>query len=182
MLPKKEAGMVPLAAEILTEEVSEDGRTAVRRSLRLGVRAHTAGEVAMALIINISETGLLVETAVPLAVGELLRLDLPEASASTARVVWRVKLQAGCEFVNSIPKAALSAALLASPPPPEGGQPRGSPDQPITYNGPSEEDATRAVLIILCSVTFLAFLILLAAVLPILCGGTCFQPSSLTVT
>jgi hypothetical protein len=163
----EETGMVPLAAEILTEQVTGDGRTAVRRNLRLGVQTNAAGEVAMALIINISDTGLLIETAVPLAVGDLLHLDLPEASASTAKVVWRVNLRAGCEFVDCIPKAALSAALLASSAPPVGGQAIRGPDHPATYDDESEASMS-AVLIILCTVTFLAFLVFLAAVVPIL--------------
>jgi hypothetical protein len=120
----------------------------------------------MALIIDISETGLLLETAVPLAVGDLLQLELPEASAATAKVVWRLQLRAGCEFVGRIPKAALSAALLASSAPPVSEQPVGGSDRPATYDEESEA-AISAVLIILCTVAFLALVIFLAAVVPI---------------
>lgn len=163
--------MVPLAAEILTDEVIIDGRIAVRRSLSLGVRAQTSDQVSTALILDISENGLMLETAVPLAVGEVLKLDIPEAGTPTVRVIWRVQLRAGCEFVGDISRAALSAALLASPGAAvsaQRGKPARNPDHPATYDGPSEEASIQAVLIILCSVTFLALLIFFAAVLPIL--------------
>src|SRR5918995_7348523 len=98
MIARKGTGMEPLSAEILTERVTSDERAAVRRSLRLGVSAHSSGDVAVALILNISETGLLIETWLKLAVGETLHIDIPEASASMARVVWTDGLRAGCEF------------------------------------------------------------------------------------
>jgi hypothetical protein len=168
MLPKKEPDMVPLAAEILTEEVSKDGRTAVRRSLRLGVQAQTTGQVAMALIINISETGLLIETAVPLAVGDVIQLDLPEASASTVRVVWKVKLRAGCEFVGGFPRSALSAALLASSSDETTRRSVSTAGLRGAYDEAPEQASISAVMIVLCSVTFLAFMVFLAAVVPLL--------------
>lgn len=107
--------MVPLSAEILTEQVIGDERAAVRRSLRLGVSAYSSGDVAMALILNISETGLLIETVVKLAVGETLQVDIPEASVSTVRVVWTDKLLVGCEFVNPVSTGVVSASQLKSP-------------------------------------------------------------------
>jgi len=108
--------MVPLAAEILTKRLEGDERTAVRRSLRLGVSAHSSGDVAMALVLDISETGLLLETVVELAVGETLQVDIPEAGAAAIQVVWTDGLLAGCEFRNAISTAVVSAAQLKSRP------------------------------------------------------------------
>jgi hypothetical protein len=107
--------MEPLKAEILTEHVTGDGRVAVRRSLRLAVSARSSGDAEVALILNISETGFLIETWLKLAVGETLRVDIPEASASMARVVWTDGLRAGCEFVSPISTGSVSAAQLKSP-------------------------------------------------------------------
>ena len=107
--------MEPLKAEILTEQVTGDGRVAVRRSLRLAVSARSSGDAEVALILNISETGLLIETWLNLAVGETLRVDIPEGSASMARVVWTDGLRAGCEFVSPVSTGSVSAALLKSP-------------------------------------------------------------------
>ena len=106
--------MVPLSAEILTEQLIGDERAAVRRTLRLGVSAYSAGDVAMALILNISEKGLLIETVVKLSVGEMLQVDIPEASACAIRVVWTDNLLAGCEFVDGVSTGAVSAAKLKS--------------------------------------------------------------------
>jgi hypothetical protein len=106
--------MVPLAAEILTEDGIGEGRSAVRRSLRLGVQAYSSGEIAMALIHNMSETSLLLETVVDLAEGEMVQVDIPSANAPAVRVLWREGLLAGCEFVEPVSKAAVSAARLKS--------------------------------------------------------------------
>src|SRR5918994_5283821 len=107
--------MEPLKAEILTEQVTGDGRVAVRRSLRLAVSARSSGAAEVALILNISETGLLIETWLKLEIGETLRVDIPEASGSVARVVWTDGLRAGCEFFSPVSAGAVSAARLQSP-------------------------------------------------------------------
>jgi hypothetical protein len=69
----------------------------------------------MALILNLSETGLLIETLVELAEGEALRIEFPDASASTAKVVWVEGFLAGCEFTEPISTATVSAAQLKAP-------------------------------------------------------------------
>lgn len=164
--------MEPLSAEILTEQVTGDERAAVRRSLRLGVPAYSSGDVAVALILNISETGLLIETWLKLAVGETLHVEIPEASASTARVVWTDGLQAGCEFVSPVSTGAVGAARLKSP----------VEAVDSTY-GPSAADADlpaeddqrdpdvdliqTEIVVITSLISVLALLILLAAILPL---------------
>jgi hypothetical protein len=49
-------------------------------------------------------------------VGESFELELPEAGAVIARVVWQRGREFGCEFDTPVPKSAVSAALLRSPP------------------------------------------------------------------
>jgi hypothetical protein len=164
--------MVPLSAEILTERVSIDERAAVRRSLRLGVQTHRSGNIAMALILNISETGLLIETVVKLEVGETLHVEIPEASASTARVVWTEALLAGCEFVNPLSARAVSAAQLKSPISTAEGTGEGSPFasdrsgdvDPWDYD---EASIQTAIVIVTSLISVMALLIFLAAVLPL---------------
>lgn len=107
--------MVPLVAEIRTEPAISDHRAAVRRTVRLGVPAYSSGDATKALILNLSETGLLIETSIKLAVGETLQIDVPESSESTARVVWTEGLLVGCEFVVPVSKAAVIAAQLQTP-------------------------------------------------------------------
>ena len=164
--------MEPLSAEILTEQVTGDERAAVRRSLRLRVSAYSSDDVAVALILNVSETGLLIETGLKLAVGETLNVDIPEASASTARVVWTEGLRAGCEFANPVATAAVSAARLKSPV--EAADPTyevqiadadlpGEDDQ----EDPDDVSFLTTIVVITGLISALAVVLLLAAILPL---------------
>jgi hypothetical protein len=110
-----EAEMLPLIARLTTDTRTSDNRNAVRRSLRLEVRAFSRIEPRSALIRNLSERGLLIETATDLAIGETIHVDLPEAGTSEARIVWRKGSFFGCEFLTPVSRAAVSAALLLAP-------------------------------------------------------------------
>lgn len=105
---------MPLLAQLTTDARATDERGAVRRSLRLEVRA-SPGDATTALIRNLSERGLLIETAADLAIGDTLHVDLPEAGVAEARIVWRDGSFFGCEFLTPVSKAAVSAALLLAP-------------------------------------------------------------------
>lgn len=90
-----------------------DQRGAHRRTLLLGVSGRFAeGTEGSATVHNISETGLLVETTSPLAEGETIVVELPEAGSQEAVVVWIDGPMHGCRFVQPISPAALSAAQL----------------------------------------------------------------------
>src|SRR4029450_4627975 len=77
-------------------------------------------------IHDVSETGLLIETAAELAVFDDLEIELPEVGFTPALVVWTSGRFYGCQFKERISQAAISAALLRSPPTP-------SNDQQIQY-------------------------------------------------
>lgn len=106
--------MRALLAELRTDAPILDERSAARRTLRLEVQAGVE-ESARALIHNLSERGLLIETSVELQVGESLQVDLPRIGITTALVVWIRGRFAGCEFVYPVSTAAVSAALLVAP-------------------------------------------------------------------
>jgi hypothetical protein len=106
--------MQPLLAQLTTDARASDNRGAVRRSLRLEVRA-SPDDASSALIRNLSERGLLIETAAELAIGETIHVDLPEAGTAEARIMWRDGPFFGCEFLTPVSKAAVSAALLLAP-------------------------------------------------------------------
>jgi hypothetical protein len=104
-----------IAAEL--ERFSEFGknrRYAPRRALTLGSVLQDSG--ASAVIHDLSVTGLSLETSDPLSVGEKLLVDLPLRGATCATVVWREGTLFGCEFEESVPPAAISAALLRADP------------------------------------------------------------------
>ena len=162
--------MQPLGAEILTEVLIGDERTAVRRTLRLGVSASSSGHVAMALILNISETGFLIETLLELAEGETLEVEIREAIVATARVIWTEGFLAGCEFASPVSLAAVSAAQLMSPnAAPNAETPAAAPEFPRDV-GPRDYDEAfvqRAIVIVTSLISVMALLIFLAAMLPL---------------
>lgn len=107
--------MLPLRAELRTDVPILDQRSAARRTLCLEVSATSSQNATTALIHNLSEAGLLLEASADLQVGEVIQVDLPHAGATTALVVWSRGNFIGCEFVSSVSKAAVSAALLKNP-------------------------------------------------------------------
>jgi len=109
-----------VAAQIDILPTGKSERGTARHQMRLRVRsAPSAGEAAEVLIHNLSATGLLIECASQLAVGDEILVELPEAAASTAKVVWASGHFFGCAFDRPLSPAALSAAQLRSEPPAE---------------------------------------------------------------
>ena len=96
-----------------------DRRAWKRRKLSLDSSLQATGETVT--IHDVSSTGMLIETSPGLSVVGPLEIDLPEAGTTQAFVVWNSGQFYGCEFKKPISQAAISAALLRSPPaiPPE---------------------------------------------------------------
>lgn len=96
------------------EERAQKGerRRSVRRALMLGAGA--AGDSVT--IRDISLTGMLLETPRPMLVGASFEVEIPHTGAVSALVVWNSGEFYGCEFDRPISPAAISAALLQSPP------------------------------------------------------------------
>jgi transcriptional regulator with XRE-family HTH domain len=86
-----------------------------RRKLQLEARgALPSGDASSVVIHDISATGLLIESPVPLAIDERISVELPHAGATSAKVVWLSGKLFGCQFLAPISAAALSAAQLRS--------------------------------------------------------------------
>jgi transcriptional regulator with XRE-family HTH domain len=86
-----------------------------RRTLRLETQgALASGHATNVMLHNVSATGLLLESAVLLTVGETLEIDLPQVGATAAKVIWVSGALYGCQFETPISAAALSAAQLRS--------------------------------------------------------------------
>ena len=107
--------MVALLAQIIPEKRSGDARRSSRRGLRLRVSASLAQDSADALIHNLSEEGLLLETPTILKVGDRVDVELPRSRGATAIVMWTRDNLCGCKFEREISRATVSAALLLSP-------------------------------------------------------------------
>ena len=96
---------------------TSDRRASGRRKLHLGSKSsHAADEV---LIHDISTTGMLLATSVSFEPFEEIELELPRAGLIKARIVRTTSGLYGCQFLEPISKAAVSAALLRSPASPE---------------------------------------------------------------
>lgn len=101
---------MPLTAFLETDPATRDLRRAARRKLCLGSRL--AGSGAEVLIHDLSSTGLRIETSADLGIGDTLAVEIPEAGASEASIIWRQGRFFGCEFRHPISPAAISAATL----------------------------------------------------------------------
>ena len=104
-----------LVARITEEAGDRRGRGRARRTLSLHVPAVSSGAAIEALIHNLSQYGLRVETAAELRVDEVISVELPEAGRVDAKIIWSSESSAGCRFLAPVSKAAVSAALLRSP-------------------------------------------------------------------
>lgn len=118
LIPSAERRPMAIKAHIENQTLpASNQRGAARRAVWLETSGFFAGSQpdgieANLTVHNISAAGLLIETAVPLAEGEQLALDLPEAGAVTATVVWRSERLYGCAFAEPLGPAALAAAQL----------------------------------------------------------------------
>lgn len=84
-----------------------------RRKLRLETQgALPSGVETNVLVHNVSATGLLLQSEIPLETGDTLEIELPENGATAAKVIWTSGPLFGCEFETPISAATLSAAQL----------------------------------------------------------------------
>jgi transcriptional regulator with XRE-family HTH domain len=101
------------------QESNEKQQRASRVSLLLEVAGSTDREHVPVTVHNMSETGILIETQSVLAVGQKITIELPQADAVSALVVWQSAPLFGCRFDQPLSRAALSAAQLRNPVPAE---------------------------------------------------------------
>jgi len=104
-----------ITAYLEDDKQQKGTRRSARRNLRLETQgvsaAHGATEV---LVHNISASGLLLESRLPLAPNEEIAIELPHAGKTAARVVWASGELYGCEFDAALSAGALSAVELRS--------------------------------------------------------------------
>jgi len=101
---------MPMVAYFEELSPTADRRRSVRRALHLGAQAGDSAEAAT--IHDLSLTGALIETSVPMLVGSTFEVDRPNSGLTEASVVWNSGEYYGCQFALPISPATLSAALL----------------------------------------------------------------------
>lgn len=114
-------------------QTGRDARKSERRALFLETSGSLPGGLeANVLIHNMSTAGLLLETEKTLQVGDRLVLDLPEAGAVPAVIVWQSGFLFGCAFDQALDQSAVAAVALRSDPPALApGQPLETPPEPF---------------------------------------------------
>ncbi len=94
-------------------ESSFDQRGRGRRKLRLEINAQGSGiPSTVAVVHDISETGLLIEVGMDLAVGDVIDVELAQTNVKPAEVMWMSGDLAGCKFFEHLTSGSISAALL----------------------------------------------------------------------
>jgi hypothetical protein len=108
---------MPMLAHFEELAPRNDRRRSVRRALRLGIGGSEQGVT----VHDLSLTGALLETSVPMLVGQTFEVELAEAGKMDATIIWNSGEYYGCQFEFPIAPSVLSAALLqAAPRRPEG--------------------------------------------------------------
>ena len=159
-----------LLAEIYLDPRTTEQRGAVRRALRLEVAHEVSEAQSRAIVCNLSETGLLLQSSTALSVGEELTVHLPEAGAVPAKVVWTREPFYGCEFAQPVSRAAVSAALLKSPVEEPSVELISPPDatwrrlpEATARPGPSRKSSEAALALVLLGAAVAAFIVAMVA-------------------
>ena len=108
---------MPLFAHLEPGKGKAERRSSHRRKLRLEASPEAASE-SRVVVHDLSERGMLLESAAEMTVGETLDLVIPEAGSAKATIVWNSGPYFGCRFEKPLTSSAVSAALLRSPPSP----------------------------------------------------------------
>ena len=103
---------MPMLAHFEELPGRSERRRSFRRALKLGVGSGSEDVT----IRDLSLTGALLETSVPMLVGAAFEFELPQAGKVDATVVWNSGEFYGCQFDLPIPPSVLSAALLQGEP------------------------------------------------------------------
>lgn len=108
--------MAAISGQLDAPIVAGSRRSRQRRTLHLEAQAMSQPGGAPVVILDISNTGLLLRTQGELAAGETIALGLPGSPTISATVKWSTGEFYGCEFAAPVSDAFVSAALLRAPP------------------------------------------------------------------
>lgn len=103
---------MPMLAHFEELAPRDDRRRTARRALKLGI----GGSEQAVTVHDLSLTGALLETSVPMLVGQTFEVDLPQAGKMDATIIWNSGEYYGCQFDLPISPSVLSAALLKAAP------------------------------------------------------------------
>lgn len=107
--------MLPKVAHISDPMPATELRGAPRRVVKFGFEFAGPSSASRILILNLSRTGMLLQTSADIAIDEDIALEIPEAGLIEAKIVRKNDDQFGAVFLKPISQAAVSAVLLAAP-------------------------------------------------------------------
>lgn len=102
-------------AQLFTDHSFRGWRAKPRKAVRLEIHALAETGGVPAVVRDLSEHGLRLETAADLTAGDQFEVKLPMSENLLAEVVWSEGGSHGCKFSRPIPKSVVSAAALLSP-------------------------------------------------------------------
>lgn len=106
-----------IQAHLESKRRSADQRGDVRKKIRLSALGKSpSGGSSEVLIHDLSTGGMLIETQATLKAGDTIEMELPRTGVRRVDIVWSSGAFFGCRFVDPVPPAAVSAALLKSTP------------------------------------------------------------------
>jgi hypothetical protein len=112
--------MLPKIATLSYSNFSLENRSSKRRSIEVGFEARERADKSRVLILDLSRTGMRIQTSARFEIGESVGLHIPEAGPVSATIVREIRNdfegEFGAEFDEPITEAAVSAVLLAAPP------------------------------------------------------------------
>lgn len=104
-----------LAAKLHIEHEAENRRSNPRKRLTLIASASLSGiEPHDVTILDLSVTGILIQTNVALALGDVFQMELPSGDGVIATVIWNGGYLYGCQFDKTISQNVIDAALIRS--------------------------------------------------------------------
>ena len=100
-----------IKAHVFTHYCFRGWRAKPRKAVRLQISALVQTGGALAIVRDLSEHGLRLETDADLSVSDLLEVKLPMSEHMLAEVVWSERGSYGCKLSRPIPKSVVSALL-----------------------------------------------------------------------
>jgi len=111
--------VLPQIASLSDHALSPEKRGEKRRAIKFGFDAAARQGAKRVLLLDLSRSGMRIQTSAHLEVGETLQVDIPEAGLVAARIVRSAPGETppvyGAEFDEPINQASVSAVILASP-------------------------------------------------------------------
>lgn len=105
-----------LVADFSNDPRALERREKARRRLRLESVLSTKRPPSKAVVLDLSEAGLMLHAYDDLAADETFEVLLPEVGCVEAQVVWKRNTLYGCKFLSPVSRAMISAALLKARP------------------------------------------------------------------